>query len=121
MEWLVLLTLIAPPIHETDVDVLELNRRYEQVPNKVAAKQVLKQLIVWQYYPRERRYHVRAWRMHRGETIEFKLKTGRWIMLWRMDDRLVLVRAVSFRETWTLNDPEIDDRAELPVCRRMGL
>jgi len=126
LELLLVAALIPEPLQSADVDVLELNHRYtehsDSRPDKPKARIVLSQWIAWQYYPHAARHHVRAWKMVRGsESAEYSEPQQRWLLFWCDGNRIVLVRARTYRETWTRDDPEIEDRKKLCQERRMGL
>lgn len=72
---------------------------------------VLSQLIWW-----DADIHVIAWRLLSRDT---QLPVGGQVIYF--DRVLRRVRAASEHRTWRQYDPEIDDRAVLPVEQRIGL
>lgn len=112
---LVLLLLILPSIgHFTRADVVELNHVYH------GKDQWFTQWVVWDWY--EDGYHVRDWSMKGSKQLQVTLRRvkGERVELRRRDSRgrVWVVRAHQFRETWTMDDVEVADRIELPICER---
>ncbi len=136
-----------PRIHNIRdiVDVIEVNH----VVGPRGAL-VLDQVIFWRWVSRESHYRVVAWRHLRGvreyapkqvevppdgwkplpqwngghaTPIRRRDRGGWWVSQWKDEkDRCWReVAAPMFRETWTLHDPEIDDREFLPKDQRKGL
>ena len=106
-------------------DVIELNHFYDG-----DGRPVFDQVIFWQWHADEDAYRVRAWRLWKtpaqtpwrdwGSHSVGGLRGG-YVTAWFDGDRLRVVRATSFRETWTQHDPELEDREFLPVHERPGL
>ena len=99
-------------------DVIELNHFYDG-----DGRPVFDQVIFWQWHADEDAYRVRAWRLWKtpAQTPWRDWVRGGYATAWIDGDRLRVVRATSFRETWTQHDPELEDREFLPVHERRGL
>jgi hypothetical protein len=91
---------------------------------------VFDQVIFWQWHAEESAYRVRAWRLWKSpaqtpwrdwHNSMGGLRSGGYVTAWFDGDRLRVIRATSFRETWTQHDPELDDRQFLPAHERRGL
>ncbi|HEX5102705.1 MAG TPA: hypothetical protein VFV87_02780 [Pirellulaceae bacterium] len=99
-------------------DVIELNHFYDG-----DGRPVFDQVIFWQWHEREGAYHVLAWRLWKtpAQSPWRDWLRGGYAMAWFDGERLRVVRATSFTETWTQHDPELDDRQYFPVNLRRGL
>ena len=79
------------------------------------------QLICWQWYESRGRYHVAAWLIVQKKTRpywDYHAKEWR-LPLWR-GGAYHDIRSASYAESWTTKDPELMDRAYLPVQNREG-
>ena len=65
-------------------------------------------------------HHVVAWRTIDDRAAIFRRLGEGWRETWH-DDRRHEVHARSLRETWTLYDPEVEDRRLLPSHLRRGV
>ena len=106
------------PIVRDHVDTIELNHVYDLQGNHT-----LSQLIFWKQYGSSTRTYVVAWRLWKPgyPTPVQDIQQGGVALLFYDGETLRLVRAQSFRETWTQHDPEIADRLLLPQNSRLGL
>jgi len=80
----------------------------------------LQQIIFWDWNGEF--YEVVAWRIL-NPTMQPTYRWGecRYVSDWRENNKSYRVHAITFRETWTTWDPEIDNRELVPVCRRRNL
>ncbi len=60
------------------------------------------------------------WRLA-TKTGHIRRERGKFVLCWREYGRLIRVESGLYDETWTVNDPEIDDRNDWPECRRHKL
>jgi hypothetical protein len=99
-------------------DVIELNHFYDPEGRKV-----FDQVIFWEWHAEEAAFRIVAWRLWKSpaQTPERDWQRGGYRTLWFDEDQLRLVRATSYRETWTQYDPELEDRQFLVPNRRRGL
>lgn len=79
----------------------------------------LDQLIFWKWrgWPRDK-WEVVDWRIYESHP---RRQGGRWVVSWYERGRRIRVYAPRFSETWTLTDPEIDDRLYWPSAKRKVL
>lgn len=91
-------------------DSIELNHFYDG-----AGRPVFDQVIFWQGD------RVRAWRLWKSPEQTPRRRPGGFAVTWFDGDRLREVRALSYRESWTQHDPELEDRDLLPAHERRGL
>lgn len=80
----------------------------------------LLQWIAWDWDPRRGCWVVREWSLCRTEARPMRDGPG-WILPLYRDGRLVILRADTYAPTWTLHDPEVDNRDVLPSSRRRSL
>ena len=99
-------------------DAMELNHFFDG-----DGRPVFDQVIFWQWHADEGVHHVRAWRLWKSpaQTPWRDWVRGGYLTAWFDGDRLRVVRATSFRESWTQHDPELEDRQFLPAHERRGL
>lgn len=99
------------------VDRIELNH----VQSIWDGSETLCQVIYWRWSVEDRCYHVAAWRTSTSATARFKRDGREWVET--REDGLVRreIRSPQFRETWTLHDPELEDRKTYPPELRRGL
>lgn len=76
------------------------------------------QVILWEWSPCLKRYVVVAWQNAPPEPDITPIK-GRYLFRWR--DTPHIISATHYRETWTQNDPEVDNRKVWPVERMRQL
>lgn len=90
---------------------IELNHFYDG-----DAQPIFDQVIFWDQ-------NVVAWRLWKSEaqTPRRDWRHGGYMTIWNDGDRLRVVRAGSFSETWTQYDPELEDRESLPHHLRRHL
>ena len=110
-----MLTIVpySPPA-ETHVDLIELNHVYDTDDGHIT----FDQWIFWDWWPARRRYVCVAWRHYRADD---QLLHGRLWVLVRHEQGVMRVSADSVIETWTPNDPELDDRERFAPSLRRGL
>jgi len=104
-------------IHER-VDLVELNHCYDE-----SAKHVFDQVIFYEWSPSRQVYQVLAWRLvkHPSQVPQSDARRDDFVVTWQDGPVLRRVRATTFRETWTQDDPELAARATLPKEERRGL
>lgn len=124
-----ILSLPISPVKADHVAIIELNHVHND-----DAEPRFDQLIFWEF----RRsvpldgdgptwsYHVIAWRIVEAEDYRLRKEQSRWVLtLWDRETdesrQLRIIRAVSFRETWTNHDREIEQRTRLHQDYRRGL
>lgn len=132
-----LLLLLGIVPHEAVIsercDVIELNHFYDD-----CGKHVLDQVIFWDWYPGDCRFHVRDWRMvkqlvsrpepgvmphYTGMNWRFRKDLDRdcWVAYGRDGKETREVRSGVMRESWEQYDPELAEREIIPKERRRGL
>lgn len=123
--WLILLaTGIGPGVvpgsvvASQRVDLIELNHFVDQ-----DGREVFRQVLFYDWSHAHRRYIVRAWRLVKSDA---QLPRRRWSpplyqCVWHDDGILRDVTAPSFRETWTQQDPERQNRKIVPENQRIPL
>lgn len=107
----------------TRADMIELNHVYR------GDGRWFTQWVVWDWYHDQ--FHVRDWslegkRPYRGQSSSIEniyvylRKKGGEVELTRRDalGRYWVVEAFQFRETWTLEDVEVEDRSKMPMSQR---
>jgi hypothetical protein len=106
------------PLVSDRVDVLELNRVYDD-----QGRPVLTQMIFWDWHQRDARLHVVAWRLWKDESQQplRDWSQGDFVLLWNDGELLREVRAKTWRESWTQFDPELQDRNTFAKEHRRGL
>jgi hypothetical protein len=94
-------------------DAVEINHKIDR-----DGKEQFVQIIAWNWCPEYQRFNCEGWAMAmdwraRERRVEFRANaTGDWR----------LVRGESIRETWTRNDPEVDNQRVYPTaCRQWKL
>lgn len=122
MSVLVLLVAFAlqPPLAEapTDrTDVALFNHFH------TGGKIVFDQVVFWDHYPEESKYHVREWRLLKRESQLpfYNHSKNRWEMLWHDGQGVRRVLASNVSQNWSDYDPEQADRAVLHKEDRRGL
>ncbi len=100
--------------------VCEVNRFYR--PCEDGDELVFEQLIWWDWVRGPVwDYRVVAWKIQAGLRPRYDYGRKLWVTRWRDGERLREVTADHFRETHTLYDPEVADRANLPAEHRRQL
>ena len=100
------------------VDLIEVNHCYDE-----EGRHVFDQVLFYDWCPRDRQYHVRAWRLLK-DPAQIPARDpvrGDYETTWHDGSLLRRVRAASFRETWTQYDPEVASRTRLPREMRREL
>ncbi len=122
--WLFLITVGVGPgigsdnIADQRVDLIELNHFIDQ-----EGREVFRQVLFYDWSNAHRRYVVRAWRLVKSESQLPRRywSPARYQCVWHDDGLLREVSAPSFRETWTQQDPERQNRKLLPETERVPL
>jgi hypothetical protein len=115
---LLLATLPHSPATLTDrVDRIELN--HVQCPQ--TGRETLTQVIYWRWHECDQTHHVTAWRMVDRRPSLLRRDGREWVETWEDGPVRREIRAAQFRETWTLHDPEVEDRATVSPEMRRGL
>ena len=111
-------------INTAYVDVIEYNHKCDVALDGFPISG-FDQIIYWRWAPSQRKYEVLAYQMPR-ET-EWQVRpfychaSRRWIAVFWHKEILVKLYAKSFRETWTMHDPEVDDHRFVQPSERRGL
>jgi hypothetical protein len=114
---LVFLASIRPsPIYHERVERLELNEFYTE-----RGRLQFTQLIGWDFNPKKSRYEVAWWKMYKPKECRPSWQYSKNRLLAIFDKRLVIISYVSFEETKTYVDPEVENRKELAPTKRRGL
>ena len=108
------------PILYDSVDVIELNHCYSEEGEKRFT-----QVIFWglrNSYPGGE-YVVVDWRMDKKQQLYPRKnhKDQYYYLVWLDENYWRNVKSISFKETWTQYDPEVENRKIHPVDRRRGL
>jgi hypothetical protein len=116
--WAVMAVVPVDELARDRVDLCELNHFYNE-----HGQLVFDQLIFYDWCPVAGRFQVRAWRMVKSpwQSPQRDWHRDGWWVLWIDGDRLRVVHADAFRETWTQYDPEVVERDHLPPSLRKGL
>lgn len=96
------------------VDVVELNHFYDS-----EGGHVLDQIVFYRW--QDARHQVVDFRVVKSPECLPVRQGSYWACLWNDGPRLRLVRAASFRESWTQYDPELVEREYFPKEYRRGL
>lgn len=81
-------------------DLLEINHLYDG-----EGREVFTQNIAWDWHPRHGKHHVACWSLCKEQQARFDFTTGEWVL--RLKEKEF--RAPTWRETWTMVDPERED------------
>jgi hypothetical protein len=103
---------------EETVDLIEVNHFYDD-----EARLVFDQAIFYDWSCYSNRYQVKAWRLlkDRSQIPTYNYQTGLYECIW-MDGKLLRrIKCKIVRESWTQEDPEIQERLLLPKEYRKGL
>jgi hypothetical protein len=100
------------------VDVIEVNHVYSEGDGKKR----LSQVIFWEFKLYNGEFRVVDWRMQDAVDAEPRYDHRRrlWVLMWwdSKNNCIRRVHAISFKETHTWYDPEVDDRKELAIEHR---
>ena len=98
-------------------DLAERNHVYDVIDDGQNLKRRFTQYIFWNYDEESR--HVEAWRFDKGE---FTVQScgGRFHVIWKESNTVRLVIVKRCIETWSLEDPEVNNRAKFSESRRVG-
>ena len=99
-------------------DRLELNQVIDWCGDRWQPR--LLQWIYWDWDARRCCWVVREWEMCRTDARPMRCGTG-WILPLYRAGRLVILHSDTYSPTWTINDPEVDNRDVLPSGRRRAL
>jgi hypothetical protein len=115
---LLLSILPAPGVAREAVELIELNHFYDE-----QGRLVFDQVIFYDWSRDDARYMVRAWRLVKqpAQLPRREHASGGYVATWSDGKLLRVIRAPSFRETWTQYDPELVEREYLPKDRRREL
>lgn len=93
------LTLVLPVGRTSRCDIAEINHVHE-----VDGTVRFTQLIAWEWLPDLREYHAQDW------CYVESWSATETILTYRNRERVGQVRFKIYRETWTTNEPELEDR-----------
>ena len=112
-------------IAEEHIDMIELNHYYD-----LKGRIVFDQIIFWEKWPSNGKYHVRAWCLADDNSNKFEnrrpiydYQTDLWVVNWNDTDaelRRKLTTSV-YKESWTKTDPERDDKKHHNESNRIKL
>lgn len=122
MTILLLLFAIVPCDHFTTdrAAVIECNHFHDPHTGRI----VLTQWIFWEENPvaePDEMYRVLDWRMVKPGTFHLTRHGNRFRLLLRDGKHWRTIDAPVHRETWTLTDPEVEDRKRWSKDKRRGL
>jgi hypothetical protein len=111
---------LSPPaaVLTDTAEVIELNHFFDG-----EGRLVFDQVIFWEWYDDVGELHVLAWRLCKSPA-QIPLRDwqrGGYSATWFDGERFRQVRALSFRETWTQYDPEVEDHKFVSPDHRRGL
>ena len=109
MTILLLLLFVTLVPHVNRFDVLERNTYHDE-----CGRVVMVQFIGWDWDHTDGKHRCQWW-TRAGEEIPTRTADG-----WRLVTGGKRIVARSYRETWTVGDPEVEDRAAWPVEKRRG-
>jgi hypothetical protein len=100
------------------VDLIELNHFIDQ-----DGREVFRQVLFYDWSKKHHRYIVRAWRLVKSDS---QLPRRHWSpacyqCTWHDEGLLREITAPAFRETWTQQDPERQNRKIVPEEERIPL
>lgn len=100
------------------VDMIELNHYIDE-----DGREVFRQLVFYDWSPRHKQFHVRAWRLIKKPS---QLPQRRWVpsqyeTKWIENGTVRIVQSKTMQETWTRRDPERVNRQLLPEDKRVPL
>lgn len=106
------------PVVEDRVDNIHENHFFDD-----DGRHVLDQQIYSDWCDEAERHQVRAWRLMRyvNQRVVRDYKRGGYISIWVDGERLRVIRAHSFTESWSQYDPELLERSVLPIDQRKDL
>jgi len=123
---LLAILILSNPLKFTDyaeesVDLIELNHKYDK-----EGRHVFDQVIYWERAPGNGKYYVRAWHIVTDKPEHYPIKnyiSDIWEVNWYDSDARLhrKIRSRLYRESWTQNDPEIDNKKLLPQEFRLKL
>lgn len=127
LKWLILLATIPQPgtIAES-VDVIEVNHFYAESTDEnfpLTHKLVFTQIIFRNWNGFYCEHEIVAWRMMKCRTQwpRFDHAKGVWVCEFYDGNIHRRIEALTFNETKTTYDPEVDERSALPTNKRRGL
>jgi len=109
------------PVGDTakdSVDLFEVNHYYDE-----SGRFIFKQLIFYDWCPKQCRFNVRAWRLIRstGQLPTLDRRKKKYVAVWQDGSKFRRVQAKNMRQTWTQFDPEQFERKFLPKDKRVEL
>jgi len=125
MCWMLLLLFVSDPIAARighwpeSVDLIELNNKYSK-----DGKHTFTQVIFWERYPGNGKYHVRDWHLvdERESLSGYPVKRNdRWESWFVKEGKTHRVTSKLFKESFTQFDPEVEDKRKWPSGMRMPL
>lgn len=106
---------------EQEVRLIELNHFYDDL-----GRHAYDQVILYEWSPDYRRYHVIAWSLVEDQLTRFPTYDSHrnvYFVRWYDRDKKVRMAVYSklYRETWSLTDPERENKALFDERYRTGL
>lgn len=114
---LLVVAIERQPVVRDEIAIIELNHLH----CPMTGRELLFQVIYWRWWSDDT-HHVAEWRVMATYPNARFVRDGQgWIE--RRDEGAFRreVHATSLRETWTLHDPEVEDRTYLPKDQRLPL
>jgi len=107
------------PITTDRVDMIEVNHNFDEQNNRL----ILSQIIYWEWSPYFSEFIVMHWQLIGEGKKHTVVRKGpnEYISIGFDDERLRVVKARSFKETWTYDDPEVVNQRLVPKNERIGL
>jgi len=107
---LVLFSIETANVRVVSVDLIEINHAYTVAEDTGLAVPQYDQLIAWEWEVAEARHVVRFWRWLKDTGYGERKAAGYWACRMLEKGGFREVRAPVCRETWTVGDPEQEDR-----------
>lgn len=120
--WAISLLCLVPlgDVLVDEVDVIEKNYVWGNWDENGKPVQTLAQWIFWEWSEERQRFQVVGWKIIRkGEMVEADSKC--WKLRFTEGSKTREIRSVSYRETHSHSDLEVDDRSIWPVEKRRKL
>lgn len=88
--------------------LVEINHRMD-----ADGKQCFVQAIAWDWFGSESTWHAQGWVM-----VDDWRRDSDGVTIWTGSGERIKVHCKFFRETWTVHDPEVEDRNKFPCKYR---
>lgn len=98
------------PSRVYEVDLIEVNHHFG-----TTGKNLYNQIILWDF---DGEYYVREYRLIRNPLDYPHFSNGKW---WILSNRRISVYSTHYRETFSLIDPEVENRKLCPTYLRKAI